>query len=266
MGVALVTGASAGLGREFAVQLAGRGHDLVVVARDRPRLETLADELRARYAVRVEVLVADLVDRADLARVAERLTDRERPVDLLVNNAGFGSRRGFVRNDLAEEEAAVDLMVRAPMVLSHAAAGGMRERGRGAVLNVSSVASFAVMGHYSAVKSYLTVLSEALATELAPHGVTVTAVCPGFTHTEFHQRAEMDMTALPRALWLDAPRVVSDALEAVARGQVVVVPSLAYKGLVALLRVAPRRVTRRVAGSLAGRRRPGDRGRAPRAH
>jgi hypothetical protein len=255
MGVALVTGASAGLGREFAVQLAGRGHDLVVVARDRGRLEALAGELAARYGVRVEVLAADLLDRGDLARVAERVADRERPVDLLVNNAGFGQRRGFVRNDLVEEEAAVDLMVRAPMVLSHAAARGMRERRRGAILNVSSVASFAPMGHYSAVKAYLTVLSEALATELAPHGVTVTAVCPGFTRTEFHERAEMDMSALPEGLWLDAPRVVTDALEAVARGQVVVVPSLPYAALVPLLRVLPRGVTRRVAGALAARRR-----------
>jgi hypothetical protein len=255
MGVALVTGASAGLGREFAVQLAVRGHDLVLVARDRGRLEVLAEELAARYGVSVEVMVADLLDRGDLARVAERVADRERPVDLLVNNAGFGQRRGFVRNDLVEEEAAVDLMVRAPMVLSHAASRAMRERRRGAILNVSSVASFAPMGHYSAVKAYLTVLSEALATELAPHGVTVTAVCPGFTRTEFHERAEMDMSALPEGLWLDAPRVVADALGAVARGQVVVVPSLPYTALVTLLRLVPRGVTRRVAGSLAARRR-----------
>jgi hypothetical protein len=266
MGVALVTGASAGLGREFAVQLAGRGHDLVVVARDRARLESLAEELEARYAVRVEVLGADLLDRGDLARVAQRVADQERPVDLLVNNAGFGQGRGFVRADVAEEEAAVDLMVRAPMVLSHAAARGMRERRRGAILNVSSVASFAPMGHYSAVKAYLTVLSEALATELAPHGVTVTAVCPGFTRTEFHERAEMDMSALPEGLWLDAPRVVTDALEAVARGRVVVVPSLPYAALVTLLRVLPRGVTRRVAGALAERRRSGSRERVPRGH
>lgn len=255
MGTALVTGASSGLGLEFARQLAGRGHDLVLVARDRGRLDAAAEELRSRHGVGVEVLVADLAHREQLHRVAERLADRGRPVDLLVNNAGFGSRRGFVRGDLAEEERAVDVMVRAVMVLAHAAGGAMRARRRGAILNVSSVASFAVMGHYSAIKSYVTVLSEALATELAPHGVTVTAVCPGFVRTEFHQRAQMNMSRLPDALWLDAPDVVRTALDDVARGRVVSVPSLTYKGVVGVLRVVPRTLTRRVAGALAERRR-----------
>lgn len=255
MGTALVTGASSGLGLEFARQLAGRGHDLVLVARDRGRLEAAAEELRSRHGVGVEVLVADLAHREQLHRVAERLADPDRPVDLLVNNAGFGSRRGFVRGDLAEEERAVDVMVRAVMVLAHAAGGAMRARRRGAILNVSSVASFAVMGHYSAIKSYVTVLSEALATELAPHGVTVTAVCPGFVRTEFHQRAQMNMSRLPDALWLDAPDVVRTALDDVARGRVVSVPSLTYKGVVGVLRVVPRTLIRRVAGALAERRR-----------
>lgn len=259
MGTALVTGASAGLGREFAGQLAGRGHDLVLVARDAGRLRALADELVAEHGVAVEVLAADLSDRAALTRVAERVADRDRPVDLLVNNAGFGSRRGFVRGDLAEEERALDLMVRAVMVLSHEAGGAMRERRRGAILNVSSVASFAVMGHYSAIKAYVTVFSEALATELAPHGVTVTALCPGFVHTEFHQRAEMNMSQLPDALWLDAPMVVREALDDVARGRVVSVPSATYRALTVLLKLTPRSLTRRVSGSLATRRRPRDR-------
>ena len=136
-----------------------------------------------------------------------------------------------------------------------AAGGAMRARRRGAILNVSSVASFAVMGHYSAIKSYVTVLSEALATELAPHGVTVTAVCPGFVRTEFHQRAQMNMSRLPDALWLEAPDVVRTALDDVARGRVVSVPSLTYKGVVGVLRVVPRVLTRRVAGALAERRR-----------
>ncbi|WP_281966375.1 SDR family NAD(P)-dependent oxidoreductase [Serinicoccus marinus] len=256
MGTALVTGASSGLGREYAVQLATRGHDLVLVARDRARLEELATELATRHRVAVEVLPADLSDRDDLARVAERVgSTGAQPVDLLVNNAGFGSRRGFVRGDLAEEEAALDLMVRAVMVLSHAAGGAMRSRGRGAILNVSSVASYAVMGHYSAIKAYVTVFSEALATELALHGVTVTAVCPGFVHTEFHARAEMNMSRLPDALWLEAADVVRESLDDVAAGRVVSVPSLTYKALVGVLRLAPRRLTRTVAGSLASRRR-----------
>ncbi|GAA5164793.1 SDR family NAD(P)-dependent oxidoreductase [Ornithinimicrobium tianjinense] len=255
MATALVTGATAGLGREFAEQLAARGDDLVLVARDAQRLEQVAADLRAAHGVQVRVLPADLTHRAQLHAVAEVLADRSAPVDLLVNNAGFGSRRGFVSNALEEEEAAVDLMVRAVMVLSHAAAGAMRERGRGSILNVSSVASFAAMGHYSAIKSYVTVFSEALATELGPHGVRVSALCPGFTRTEFHDRAEMNMSRLPEALWLDAPSVVRDGLASVAAGQVVSVPGPQYKVLVGLLRVVPRRITRRVAGELAARRR-----------
>jgi hypothetical protein len=257
MGTALITGASTGLGREFAVQLAGRGHDVVLVARDAGRLEDLAVELRSTHGVQAEVLAADLADRSQLGVVAQRVADADRPVDLLVNNAGFGSRRGFISGGLEEEERALDVMVRAVMVLSHAAAGAMRGRGRGAILNVSSVAGYAVMGHYSAIKAYVTVFSEALATELAPHGVSVTALCPGFVRTEFHQRAEMNMSRLPDALWLDAPDVVREALDAVAAGTVVCVPSVTYKGVVGLLRVAPRGLTRRVAGGLADRRRRG---------
>ncbi|QFG67547.1 SDR family NAD(P)-dependent oxidoreductase [Ornithinimicrobium pratense] len=259
MGIALVTGASSGLGKEFADQLAARGHDLVLVARGRQVLEALAADLNARRGVRVEVLPADLTNRSQLQEVADRLADPDRPVDLLVNNAGFGSRQGFVRNSLDEEERAVDLMIKAVMVLAHAAGGAMRGRGRGAILNVSSVAGFVVMGHYSAIKSYVTVFSEALATELGPDGVTVTAVCPGFTHTEFHDRAEMDMSRLPEALWLKAPDVVRQALDDVARGKVVSVPSATYKGVVGLLRVMPRAIIRRVAGELAERRRRGKR-------
>ncbi|WP_131103373.1 SDR family NAD(P)-dependent oxidoreductase [Ornithinimicrobium sufpigmenti] len=261
MGTALVTGASSGLGKEFAEQLAGRGHDLVLVARNRQALDALAADLTARRGVQVEVLPADLTDRPQLQEVADRLADPDRPVDLLVNNAGFGARKGFVRNDLEEEERAVDLMVKAVMVLAHAAGGAMRGRQRGAILNVSSVAGFAVMGHYSAIKSYVTVFSEGLASELAPHGVTVTAVCPGFTHTEFHDRAEMNMSMLPDALWLEAPDVVRTALDDVSRGKVVSVPSATYKGVVGMLKVVPRALTRRVASELAERRRAGSRAR-----
>ncbi|MDQ3527597.1 MAG: SDR family NAD(P)-dependent oxidoreductase, partial [Actinomycetota bacterium] len=171
------------------------------------------------------------------------------------NNAGFGNRRGFVGGDLTVEERALDVMVRAVMVLSHAAAGAMRERGHGAVLNVSSIASFAVLGTYSAIKSWVTVFSEALATELAGSGVTATAVCPGFVRTEFHDRAEMRTSALPQAGWLDAGRVARDALDAVAAGRVVSVPSARYRTLAAALRVVPRPLLRRLSGTITDRRR-----------
>ncbi|WP_152186385.1 SDR family NAD(P)-dependent oxidoreductase [Segeticoccus rhizosphaerae] len=258
MTTALVTGASSGIGLAFCHELADRGHDLVIVARDRARLENLSDELRARHGVRVEVLPADLTDRDQVQRVADRTGDLERPVDLLVNNAGFGLGRGFIAGDIAGEERALDVMCRAVMVLSHAAAGAMRTRHRGAIINVSSVAGFVVLSTYSAVKSFVTVFSEALSGELAGSGVTVTALCPGFTRTEFHDRATMDMSRLPDPLWLDSGRLVRDGLADAARGKVVSVPGPAYKAVVALARVAPRRLVRRVSHAIgSGRRRQG---------
>lgn len=259
MATALITGASAGLGAEFARQLAGRGHDLVLVARDRGRLEAMAGELRSGHGVGVEVLPADLSDREQVERVADRLADDSRPVDLLVNNAGFGQERGFLSGAVAEEELALDVMVRAVLVLSHAAGRSMRGRGRGAIVNVSSVAGFAVMGTYSALKSWVTVFSEALATELSGTGVTVTALCPGYTHTEFHDRARMDMSALPDLLWLDAHAVVAQGLDDAAAGRVVSVPSWQYRLLTGGLRVLPRRAVRGVSGMIARRRRTADR-------
>ena len=240
---ALVTGASAGIGREFAHQLAARRHDLVLVARDRGRLEQLAAELTSRYAVSAEVLVADLSDRSALQAVADRVADRERPVDVLVNNAGYGQRRSFLRNDLAVEEAAFDVLTRAVLVLSHAAGVAMRERGRGHIVNVSSVAGFIASGSYSAAKAWVTTFSEGLASELAGSGVTVTALCPGFTNTEFQQRAGLSKPG-PEFLWLDPQKLVADGLHDVDRGRVVSVPGLQYKAVVGLLRVVPRSLVR----------------------
>ncbi len=244
MSTALVTGASAGIGRAFAERLAREGHDLVLVARDRARLERLAAALRADHGVGVEVLVADLADREATATVCDRLADELRPVDLLVNNAGFGLRRAFLDNDLREEEAGLDVMVRAVMLTCHAAGRAMRERRRGAIVNVSSVASFIANGTYSAEKAFVTVFSEGLASELSGTGVTVTALCPGFTRTEFHQRARMRISALPEAMWLDADDVVQQALADVAAGKVVSVPGAQWKVLATVVRTLPRPVVR----------------------
>ena len=167
MPTALVTGATAGLGRELAEQLAEAGHDLVLVARTTDRLERATEEIRGRHRVHVEVLTADLTDRDALAAVADRVADPDRPVDVLVNNAGFGLGSPFDRTTLAQEEALLDALVRAPMVLSHAAVGAMTARGRGRVVNISSVAGFMASGSYAAAKSYLTVLTESLAGQLA---------------------------------------------------------------------------------------------------
>ena len=244
MTTALVTGASAGIGRAFAERLAREGGDLVLVARNAARLEEQAQSLRERYGVRVEVLVADLADRAATGDVCARLEDDTRPVDLLVNNAGFGLRRSFLDNDLAEEEAALDVMVRAVLLTCHAAGRAMRARGHGAILNVSSVASFIANGTYSAEKAFVTVFSEGLASELSGTGVTVTALCPGFTRTEFHERARISVSALPGALWLDADEVVQQALADVAAGKVVSVPGAQWKVLTTAVRLLPRPLVR----------------------
>ena len=255
MATALITGASAGLGLEFAWQLATARHDVVLVARNEERLERLAGQLRAAAGIRAEVLPADLADRAQVERVAERLRQTDRPVGLLVNNAGFGMGRPFVGGDLATHESGLDVMVRAVMVLSHAAAVSMVERGRGAILNVSSMAALSAMGTYSADKAWVRVFTEGLAVELRGTGVTATALCPGLVHTEFHERAGLERDAYPELAWLNADSVVTAALADVRRGAVISTPSLRY-GLVAeVARMLPRAAIRALS---AHDRRPRD--------
>jgi short-subunit dehydrogenase len=251
MGTALVTGATAGLGLEFAWQLATARHHLVLVARDAERLEEVAQRIRVVAGVDVEVLPADLAVREDLDRVAQRLAatgedGQARPVGLLVNNAGFATAQRFVDGDVAVEERALDVMVRAVLVLSRAAVGQMTRRGRGAILNVGSVAALTAGGTYAAAKAWVRSFTEGLAVELRGTGVTATVVAPGFTHTEFHSRADLDMSQLPEAAWLDTADVVAEALADVRRGVVLSTPSTRYKAAAALLRLAPRRAVRAV--------------------
>jgi len=239
MATALVTGATAGIGKAFAQRLAAGGHGLVLVARDVERLEGLAESLRIAHGVPVEVLPADLSDPEALERVAQRLRDDAPPVDLLVNNAGFSVRGSFVGGDLAAELRMLDVLVRAVLVLSHAAAPGMVARGRGALITVSSVASFLPGGTYSAAKAWATTFTTSLALELQGTGVTATALCPGYVRTEFHDRAGLDMSSLPGWAWLDADRLVRDCLADVRRGRSVSVPSRRYSAVVMLLRHLP---------------------------
>lgn len=239
MGTALVTGASAGLGEEFAWQLATAKHDLVLVARDTARLEALATRLRAAAGVHVEVLPADLAVREDVARVAARLAADERPVGLLVNNAGYTVHERFTRSELDAQDALLDVMVRAVQALSYAAARAMKARGRGAILNVSSVAAHTVSGTYSAAKAWVLTFTEGLAVELEGTGVTATALCPGLTRTEFHARAGFKRLG-PGWFWLDRADVVRVALADVRRGAVVSVPSLRYRAATAVARHLPR--------------------------
>jgi hypothetical protein len=236
-GTALVTGATAGIGREFAAQLAARGHDLVLVARDRDRLESVAQELRAAHGVDVEVLPADLVDRDQLATVEARLADRARPVELLVNNAGFGLKKRFLDNDVAEEHAMLDVLVTAVLRLSHAALGGMTERGHGGIINVSSVAAFLPRGTYSAAKAWVNQFSEWAANEYRSQGVSVMALCPGFTKTEFHER--MEVTRGSGFMWLEADFLVERALADFEKGRWLSIPGAQYRTIVALTRLIP---------------------------
>jgi uncharacterized protein len=244
MATALITGPSSGIGRGFADAFARKGFDLVLVARDEARLMALADGYADQFGVRVEVLVADLAVREQVDVVAARLRDRDRPVTALVNNAGFGLRRAFLHADVEDEQRVLDTMVTAVLRLTHAAVPVMVERGSGMVINVSSVASWITGGTYSAAKSWVTVFSESLAQELAGTGVRVTAVCPGFVHTEFHERAGIDMTAMPEWMWLDVQTVVSQALRDVARRRPVSVAGPQYKAFSAVLRHGPRSIAR----------------------
>jgi uncharacterized protein len=241
---ALITGPTSGIGRGFAEAFARKGFDLVLVARDRERLEALSAELTTAYGVSCEVLPADLSVRADMDRVAVRLRDADRPVTALVNNAGFGLNRSFLRSDIDDEQRALDVLVTAVLRLTHAAVPGMVERGSGMVINVSSVASWITGGTYSAAKSWVTVFTESLAQELAGTGVRVTAVCPGFVHTEFHQRAGIDMGSIPEFMWLDVPQVVEQAFSDLARDRPVSVAGPQYKAVSALLRHGPRSLAR----------------------
>ncbi len=245
MATALITGASAGLGLEFAWQLAAAGHELVLVARNVERLETLAAELRAATNVEVEVLPADLSVRADVDRVAKRLAAIENPVGLLVNNAGYAVNKRFLNSSLADQDQSLEVLVRAVMALSHAAGNQMRARGRGAILNVASVAALTASGTYSAHKAWVRNFTEGLATELKGTGVTATALCPGFVHTEFHERAKIDYSAFPEFAWLNPAEVVTTALADVRRGAVISTPSLRYRAASGLLRLLPRPIVRK---------------------
>jgi len=247
-GTALVTGPTAGIGRAFAEQLAARGHDLVLVARDRSRLEELAGELRDRYSVGVEVLPADLADRKQLARVEARLGDPERPVGLLVNNAGYGHKQPFIENSVDDEQQMLDVLVTAVLRLSHAALGPMLERGEGTLINVASVAAFLPRGTYSAAKRYVVSFTEWVDLTYRDRGVRAMALCPGFVRTEFHARMGVGQKSAPGWMWLDVERLVREALEDLDKGRRVSIPSKRYKVLSAIAQYTPASLQARFQG------------------
>lgn len=245
---ALVTGASSGIGSAFATALAREGTDLVLVARRADRLEALAGELRS-YGRTVEVQVADLTDERELRTVEARLADAGEPVDLLVNNAGFGTSGPFAELPVDGEEAEIRLNVLAPVRLTHAALGGMLDRGRGGIVNVSSVAGLQPLPYwatYAATKAYLVTFSEGLHQEVRRRGVTVVALMPGFTHTEFQDGAGLPSIAIPGPLWMEADEVAAAGLAALRRRRAGHVVGWPNKVVAAVSRLTPWALSRRI--------------------
>lgn len=243
---ALVTGASSGIGREIARQLAAAGTDLVVVARNTDRLKALAEELSN---VTVEILTVDLGSASGLAAVEERVASDTDPIDLLVNNAGFGFSGSFTDLDIEKESAVVRVNVVAVHRLCHAAAGAMKARGSGTILNISSMASYLVSADsatYTATKHFVTAFSESLQMDLKPHGVSVTVSLPGFTRTEFQDRAGVPVHGIPDALWQEASACAAESLAAAAKGRVKVVTGTVNKGGAALAKGLPSAALRKI--------------------
>ncbi|HLX88338.1 MAG TPA: SDR family oxidoreductase [Acidimicrobiales bacterium] len=252
---ALVTGASSGLGAGFARRLAASGHDLVLVARNRGALEALARELETAHGTKSEVLSADLGRRDELAAVVDRI-GAGAPLNVVVNNAGFGFYGPVITHSAEQELGMVDVDVAAVVALSHAAMRVMVPRRAGRLLNVSSVAAFAATpasATYSAAKGFVLMFSEALHDEVAASGVHVTVLCPGFTRTRFQANAGIEAKGLPGFVWSDPDTVVDEALDALERNQAVCVPGLVNKLTAATPRFAPRPVVRRIAASVMKR-------------
>lgn len=240
-GTALVTGASSGIGTVFARALARQGYNLILVARRQERLQAVADELEAAYPVRAEVLGADLTDPIDLERVAERIAEVP-DLDLLVNNAGFGTGGYFAEVDLQPELQMIRLHIIASVRLAHAALPGMLQRGRGGIINVSSVAGLIPLqgnATYGATKSYLNFFTHSLNAELAGTGVRVEALCPGFTYSEFHDVNGMERSTIPRILWCRAEDVVAESLQGLREGRELVIPGRVYAILTSVVRFLP---------------------------
>lgn len=249
MATALVTGGTAGIGASFARQLAARGFDLVLVARDAGRLESFASELHAASGINVETIAADLGNRGDVARVAARIEEAAHPIDLLVNNAGAPVHVALTSPDVQAHEHAFDVMCRAVLVLGGAAGRAMSGRG-GAIINVSSLQSWLTTGSYGAMKSWVTTYSQSLAVELRHSNVRVTALLPGWVRTDWHNQGARRST-IPSWLWTDPDDVVRIALRDSDRGRAISIPTVRYRVLGWIVRYLPLRTVRWVSGAIS---------------
>lgn len=254
MPTALITGATSGIGAEFAKQLAARGENLVLIARNAGRLADQAVQLQETYGVNVETLRADIGDRADLLQVANRLSSKDQPIDMLVNNAGFGFNTTLLDPDWSVHEAALNVMGLSVLVLGGAAGRAMAARGHGTIINVASLAAWISQGGYSPVKAYVKSYSEGLANELHGTGVTVTALCPGWVRTEFHERADIKTAGIPSWVWVEADRCVKEALTHAQAGKVISLPTKRWKIAAFTLQHLPGSAVRRVSRALTGSR------------
>ena len=241
---ALVTGATVGIGESFTRLLAKNGYNIVLVARDLPRLQERAKSLESIFGIATKVIQADLATDAGCKAIEDFITNNQ--IDVLINNAGVGLNKAFTMSQLDAEQQMLDVLVRTPMRLMHVALPGMKERDKGVIINVSSVAGWIAGGTYSASKSYLTVLSESLHTELAATNVKVSALCPGFTRTEFHQRGRMSMKGLPAFMWLNSDKVVATAWKDAIAGKAVSVPGWQYQLLTFVVHTTPRALVRKI--------------------
>lgn len=250
---ALVTGATAGIGESFTRLLAVNNYNIVLVARDAQRMQERAQQLESQFNISTHMIQADLATDIGCGLVESYIKNNQ--IDVLINNAGFGLNKAFTLSEVDAEQQMLDVLVRTPMRLMHSVLPGMKERNKGVVINVSSVAGYIAGGSYSASKSYITVISESINTELAATNVKVSALCPGFTRTEFHQRARMSMKGLPSFMWLNSDKLVERAWVDALKGRAVSIPGWQYQLLVFIIHTVPRSLVRKVGMNLRAKQR-----------
>lgn len=250
---ALITGATAGIGESFTRLLAKKGFNLILVARDLPRLNERAAALMNEYKIETKVIQADLASAEGCQTIENFISQNE--IEVLINNAGFGINKSFLVSDLIAEQQMFDVLVRTPMRLMHLILPGMKTRNSGTIINVASVAAWIAGGTYSASKSYLTVLSESLHTELIGTNVHISALAPGFTRTEFHERGRMKMGSLPNFMWLNSDDLVAKAWADAQKGKAISIPGRKYVALSTFLRFGPRPLIRKLGMTIRIRQR-----------